>query len=87
MDKTTVEKEINPRTRHLFDVLESRISDGSASRANRKRMRLLAFTAWSSALGVLTMLSIADAVDDPLVHSDKDLLNTLSEVFDNAAIH
>jgi len=48
-------------------------------------MRQLAFTAWVSALGLMTMLGVADAVDDPLVHSDEDLLNTLSDVFDGAA--
>ena len=50
-----------------------------------QRVRQLAFTAWSSALGLLTILSIADATADPLVHSDADLIDTLSKVFELAA--
>jgi AcrR family transcriptional regulator len=84
-DKDTVHKEINPRTRHLFDVLEARIAGASASKAKRERMRRLAFSAWLSALGLVTMLGVADAVKDPLAHSDEDLLDTLSTVFDDAA--
>lgn len=85
IDEDTVRNEINPRTRHLFDVLEDRISRSSASKAERARMRQLAFTAWLSALGLLTMLGVADAVNDPLVHKDEELLDTLSTVFDEAA--
>ena len=48
----------------------------------RRRIRRLAFIAWTSALGLLTMLSIADANQDPLVHSDEELLETLAGVFD-----
>ena len=86
LDQDTIQKEINPRTRQLFDLLEARITDSAASIAERKRMRKLAFTAWVSALGLVTMLGVADAVNDPLVHSDEDLLDTLSSVFDDAVI-
>jgi AcrR family transcriptional regulator len=85
LDRDTLREEINPRTRHLFDVLEDRISSSSASMAEREEMRQLAFAAWLSALGLMTMLGIADANDDPLIHSDEELLDTLSGVFDNAA--
>ena len=85
IDEEAIRKEINPRTRHLFDILEDRISGTSASQSDRRRMRQLAFTAWLSALGLLTMLGIADATHDPLIHSDEDLLDTLSSVFDSAA--
>ena len=86
LDQDTIQKEINPSTRRLFDVLEAQITDSAASDLERKRMRKLAFTAWVSALDLVTMLGVADAVNDPLVHSDEDLLNTLSSVFDDAAI-
>ena len=86
LDQDTIQKEINPSTRHLFDVLEARIVDSSASNSQRKRMRKLAFTAWVSALGLVTMLGVADAVNDPLVHSDEDLLEAMSSVFDDAAV-
>ena len=86
LDQDTIQKEINPRTRHLFDVLEVRITGSAASTAEHVRMRKLAFTAWVSALGLVTMLGVADAVNDPLVHSDEDLLDTMSSVFDDAAV-
>lgn len=85
MDEETIRDEINPRTRRLFDRLEERLAHESSVAAERARMRRLAFTAWTSALGLLTMLSVADAVGDPLVHSDEDLLDTLVKVFDDAA--
>ena len=85
LDADTVKEEINPRTRHLFDVLEERIAGSSASKDRRERMRRLAFSAWLSALGLMTMLGVADALNDPLVHSDEDLLDTLADVFDEAA--
>jgi hypothetical protein len=69
----------------LFDVLEERIASKSASESQREQMRQLAFTAWLSALGLMTMLGVADAVKDPLIHSDEDLLDTLSNTFDGAA--
>jgi AcrR family transcriptional regulator len=81
LDETTLHDEINPRTRHLFDVLEDHMAGSLADTAERKRMRRVAFTAWLSALGLLTMLSVADATNDPLVHSDADLLQTLATVF------
>jgi len=86
LDKDTLRDEINPRTRHLFDVLERRISSSGMKKKEREHVRKLAFVAWTSALGLLTMLGIADATNDPLVHSDKDLLGLLSNVFDAAAL-
>ncbi len=58
----------------------------SVSSKERMRLRQLAFVAWTSALGLLTMLGIAEANDDPLIHSDEALLAALSSVFDNAAV-
>lgn len=85
IDKLTILEEINPRTRHLFDVLEDLLSDSSMDKAERANMRSLAFSAWLSALGLLTMLSLAETNKDPLIHADKDLLDTLAKVFDEAA--
>ena len=84
LDEITLREEIHPRTRQLFDVLERRIAEEGASRAERKRARQLAFTAWTSALGLMAMLGVADATDDPITHPEKALLRTLSLVFDNA---
>jgi AcrR family transcriptional regulator len=84
LDQDTLREEINPRTRHLFDCLEERIAGADSNDEKRRRVRRLAFTAWTSVLGLLTMLSIADASNDPLVHLDRDLLQTLSDAFDGA---
>ena len=76
-----MQDEINPTTRQLFDLLEVRLAGPGASKSKRREMRQLAFTAWMSALGLLTMLGVADASSDPLVHSDSELLETLSKVY------
>ena len=75
---------INPRTRDLFDLLESRLAQRGMRKSKRQRVRRLAFTAWTSALGLLTMLSVADNTGDPLIHGDQALLDTLAGVFDGA---
>jgi AcrR family transcriptional regulator len=85
LDRQTLHEEINPRTQRLFDVLEQRLAGRTRSAAKRDRLRRLAYTAWTSALGLVTILGIADALDDPLLHSDEDLLDTLSAVFGAAA--
>ena len=84
IDQDTLRDEINPRTRRLFDRLEERIAGGSASEQESRHARQLAFTAWTSVLGLMTMFSIADATNDPLVHTHRDLLDMLSNVFDQA---
>jgi len=85
MDPATIREEINPRTRRLFDVLEARLAGAGADDARRRRVRQLAFTAWTAALGLMTILSVTEATGDPLVHSSQDLLETLTQVFDRAA--
>jgi hypothetical protein len=84
LDELTLREEIHPRTRLLFDVLEERIAGKAATKTKRQLARQLAFTAWASALGLVTMLGVADATDDPVAHSDKALLKTLTNVFDAA---
>ena len=86
LDEETLRNEINPRTRHFFDLLEERMSAEGMSKLERKEVRLLGFLAWTSVLGLLTMLSVADATHDPLVHSDQDLIRTLSLLFDKASL-
>jgi AcrR family transcriptional regulator len=84
LDEETLREEIHPRTGRLFDVLEQRLAAVGTSKSDRKRARQLAFTAWTSALGLVTMLGVADASDDPLMHSETSLMKTLSRVFDEA---
>ena len=82
LDAATLRDEINPRTRHLFDVLEERLAGSGAGKKECRQARQLAFTAWTSVLGLLTMLSVADATNDPLVHTDRELLDTLVGLFE-----
>ena len=77
-----VKGEITPVTRRLFERLESRLTDSAMSAQRRQGVRRLAFVAWTSALGLVAMLGIADATRDPLLHSDEALIDTLAEVFD-----
>ena len=64
------------------DILEDRLAGVSPTAAGRRRARQLAFTAWTSILGLMTMLGVADATDDPVAHPHAALLTTLSEAFD-----
>jgi len=82
LDQRTLKDEINPRTRHLFDLLERRLTAPDDDRERRGAVRRLAFSAWLAALGLMTMQSIAAAAGDPLIHADQDLLDTLAHRFD-----
>jgi AcrR family transcriptional regulator len=85
IDTETLTEQVHPRTRRLFDALEARLSGQSRSAAKRRHKRQLAFTAWTSALGLMTMISVAEANDDPLAQPHDALLDTLCRVFDLAA--
>jgi AcrR family transcriptional regulator len=82
LDEATLRAEINPRSHRLFDALEARLAGSSSGPREREAARRYAFVAWTSVLGLLTMLSVADATGDPLIHRDTDLLDTLSDVFE-----
>ena len=85
IDADMVRSEITPRTRHFFDLMELRLaSSGDQGSNTHRNMRRLAFVAWMSVLGLLTMLAIAEGMDDPLLHSDEELLETILSVFENA---
>jgi AcrR family transcriptional regulator len=83
-DAEMVRSEITPRTRHLFDLLELSLAGVNQGKMERRRMRRLAFTAWMSVLGLLTMIAIADGMDDPLLYPDEELLDTIVSVFERA---
>lgn len=84
IDAEMVRSEITPRTRHLFDLLESRLAGRNRGKAERRRMRRLAFVAWMSVLGLLTMIAISDGMNDPLLYPDEELLDTIVSVFEHA---
>jgi AcrR family transcriptional regulator len=47
--------------------------------------RLMAFLAFVSALGVLTMKGMVESMNDPLIYSDETLIDGLAAVFEAAA--
>jgi AcrR family transcriptional regulator len=51
----------------------------------RVEPRLMAFLASMAALGVLTFKGMVEAVDDPLIYSDEQLIEALSRIFEAAA--
>ena len=84
IDAEMVRSEITPRTRHLFDLLEQRLAPGDLGNKERRSMRRLAFVAWMSVLGLLTMIAISEGMDDPLLYPDEELLDTIVSVFEQA---
>ncbi len=84
IDAEMVRSEIPPRTRHLFDLLEQRLASGDQEKRERRRLRRVAFVAWMSVLGLLTMIAIAEGMDDPLLYPDEELLDTIVSVFEPA---
>lgn len=84
IDAEMVRSEITPRTRHLFDLLEAALAGPGTSSSERRRLRRLAFAAWMSVLGLLTMIAIAEGMHDPLLYSDEELLDTIVSVFGRA---
>jgi len=85
LDQEQIRSEVNPRTRQLFDTLEKRLSGSRVSAARRKKIRRLAFSAWLSALGLMTMRGLTEAMEDPLIHTDEELIDTLAGAFNDAA--
>jgi AcrR family transcriptional regulator len=47
--------------------------------------RLMAFLAYTSAIGLLTMKGMVESVDDPLLYSDDQLVEGLARIFEAAA--
>ena len=84
IDGEMIRNEITPRTRHIFDLMESRLASRDQGISERRRVRRLAFVAWMSVLGLLTMIAIADGVGDPLLYADEEMLDTIVSVFEHA---
>jgi AcrR family transcriptional regulator len=79
------------RIRPLNDLLlagaASQLREERKGRPGRGRVepRLLAFLAYLAAIGLLTMKGMVEQLDDPLVFSDRQLIEGLAEVFEAAA--
>ena len=85
IDAEMVRSKITPRTRHLFDLMERRLATRDQGRREQRHKRRLAFSAWMSVLGLMTMIAIAEATCDPLLYPDEELLDTIVSVFERAA--
>lgn len=74
---------IRPLNNVLLSGTASRLS--GQERACTVEPRLLAFLAFTSALGILTMKGFVESLGDPLIYSDEQLIKALSDVFRAAA--
>lgn len=57
----------------------------ASSRRRTVEPRLMAFLAYLSAIGVLTMKGMVESVGDPLIYSDDQLIDGLAKIFEAAA--
>ncbi len=75
------------RIRPLNDLLFSGASEKLAKERGRQSIsggvepRLLAFLAYLSAIGFLTMKGMVESMDDPLLYSDDQIIDGFSKVF------
>ena len=74
---------IRPLNNALLSGTVSKLSENNQSPVVEPR--LLAFLAFVSALGLLTMKGLAESQGDPLLYSDEQLIEGLSKVFAAAA--
>lgn len=79
------------RIRPLNDLFYAgatrKLASNGKKRVGRARVepRLLAFLAHVAAIGLLTVKGMVESVDDPLVYSDKQLVDGFMRVFEAAA--
>ncbi len=78
---------IRPLNGLLLGGAARRLGEERKLRPNRARVepRLMAFLAYVSAIGVLTMKGMVESVDDPLLYSDEQLVEGLARTFAAAA--
>jgi AcrR family transcriptional regulator len=75
------------RIRPLNDMLLARTAHMLAEEGERSIVepRLLAFLAFVSAIGLLTMKGLVESQGDPLVYSDEQMIDGLGKIFASAA--
>ena len=73
------------RIRPLNDLLlagaAQRLQADSNGTLSLGEARRLAFVAYSSVVGLLSMKALVESADDPLVHQDTDMIDTLVSVY------
>jgi AcrR family transcriptional regulator len=79
---------IRPVNELLYGGAEARLrADQRTGGFPKKRdPRRFAFTAHMAVIGLLNMKAIAASADDPLIHSDEDLIDDLCTTFRDAAL-
>ena len=75
-DLPQVAGSIHAATDRMYSVLERVLSE-SPDFADRSQARITAAAVHTSAVGLLSMISLADAVHDPLAHSSQGLIDAL----------
>ena len=78
---------IRPVNDLLYGGAEARLLEDQRAGAFPKKRdpRRFAFTAHMAVIGLLNMKAIVASVDDPLIHSDDDLIDDLCTTFRDAA--
>lgn len=78
---------VRPLNDLLFAGAARKLSSDSRRKSVRARVepRLLAFLAFVSSIGILTMKGMVESLDDPLIYSDEEMLESLSRIFEAAA--
>jgi AcrR family transcriptional regulator len=78
---------IRPLNDLWFAGAAQKLAAERRGRRGRARVepRLLAFLAYVSAIGLLTVKGMVESVDDPLLYSDEQLVEGLARVFEAAA--
>lgn len=85
MPKETLEQHVHPMTSRMYGALERKFGADPAFRVGLPARRA-AVVVHMAALGLVTMLSLADAVDDPLAHATGDLVDTLVSLLCRGAV-
>jgi AcrR family transcriptional regulator len=78
---------IRPLNELIFGDSARKLADDLRKRSSRARVepRLMAFLAYTSALGLLTMKGMVESVEDPLLYPDEQLIEGLARIFAAAA--
>ena len=74
---------IRPLNDLLFAGAARKLAANGEAKPTAER-RLMAFLAFASALGVLTMKGMVESMNDPLIYSDETLIEGLASVFEAA---
>lgn len=79
---------IRPINDMLYGGTEARLraDQGTGGFPENRDPRRFAFTAHMAVIGLLNMMAIAASAEDPLIHSDEDLIDDLCITFRDAAL-